>query len=234
MRGVFDDEQLEPVQPRRDTEFTLGSGTLLLIFFGLVLLCGLCFGLGFAFCHRSPTPAASILQPQSASQGTQPISGSLSKPAASEQSITTPSAPVAGAAQPGAEAPETTPAAVAGTVTQSSAPLAASIAPLGQTQVHPAFAAASSTPSVQPSSQPVQPALAPVVPLMVEIAAVADVEDAEVLVSALRKHGYAVTARREPADNLIHVRIGPFSTREDALRWRQKLLNDGYNAIVQP
>jgi cell division septation protein DedD len=69
---------------------------------------------------------------------------------------------------------------------------------------------------------------------MVQIAAVTDVEDADVLVGALRKHGYAVTARREPADNLIHVRIGPFSTREDALRWRQKLLNDGYNAIVQP
>ena len=69
---------------------------------------------------------------------------------------------------------------------------------------------------------------------MVQIAAVADVADGEVLVSALRKHGYAVTARREPSDNLIHVRIGPFATREDALRWRQKLLNDGYNAIVQP
>jgi len=33
---------------------------------------------------------------------------------------------------------------------------------------------------------------------------------------------------------LIHVRIGPFKTRDEADAWRQKLLNDGYNAIVQP
>lgn len=230
MRGVFDDQQFEPAQPRRDTEFTLGSGTLLLIFFGLVLLCGLCFGLGFAFGHRSPTPASSILQPQSAAQNSQPFPASLTKPAASEQSISPPCTPAQGSSIAGTAAP----AAVTPIVTQSSAPLTAPAAAPGQPQVHPAFAPASNAPSVQPSSQAAQPALAPAVPLMVQIAAVADVDDAEVLVSALRKHGYAVTARREPADNLIHVRIGPFATREDAIRWRQKLLNDGYNAIVQP
>ena len=69
---------------------------------------------------------------------------------------------------------------------------------------------------------------------MVQIAAVSRLEDADTLVSALRKRGYTVTARREPADNLIHVRIGPFTTREDAVRWHQKLLNDGYNAVIQP
>ena len=54
------------------------------------------------------------------------------------------------------------------------------------------------------------------------------------LVSALRKRGYAVTVRRDPADNQFHVRIGPFTSRNDANATRQKLLNDGYNAIVQP
>ena len=56
MRGVFDDRQLEPAPARRDTELTLGSGTLLAIFFGLVLLCGLCFGLGYAVGHRGTQP----------------------------------------------------------------------------------------------------------------------------------------------------------------------------------
>jgi cell division septation protein DedD len=69
---------------------------------------------------------------------------------------------------------------------------------------------------------------------MVQIAAVSHEEDANVLVDALRKHGYAVSARREPADNLIHVRIGPFNDRNEANRWRLKLLNDGYNALIQP
>jgi cell division septation protein DedD len=80
----------------------------------------------------------------------------------------------------------------------------------------------------------VQPALAPPVALMVQIAAVIHAEDAEVLVSALRKRGYAVTAQRKPEDGLIHVSIGPFSSRDEANRWKSKLLNDGYNAMVQP
>jgi len=35
-------------------------------------------------------------------------------------------------------------------------------------------------------------------------------------------------------DNQFHVRVGPFSNRNDANAVRQKLLRDGYNAIVQP
>jgi cell division septation protein DedD len=70
-------------------------------------------------------------------------------------------------------------------------------------------------------------------PIMVQIAAVSHAEDAEVLVAALRRRGYPVTVRRELADNLIHVEIGPFVTRNDAEIMRQKLLSDGYNAIVQ-
>ena len=72
------------------------------------------------------------------------------------------------------------------------------------------------------------------VPSMVQIAAVSHQEDADVLVSALRKRGYAVNVRRQPADTLLHVQIGPFPNRNDAEVMRQKLLNDGYNAIVQP
>jgi DedD protein len=70
--------------------------------------------------------------------------------------------------------------------------------------------------------------------LMVQIAAVLHMEDANVLANALRRRGYVVTVRREPADGMIHVRLGPFSSREEANRWRDKLLGDGYNAIVQP
>jgi cell division septation protein DedD len=68
---------------------------------------------------------------------------------------------------------------------------------------------------------------------MVQIAQVSQAEDAEVLVNALRKRGYTVAARRELSDNLIHVQTGPFVNRNDANAMRQKLLNDGYNAIVQ-
>ena len=47
MRGVFDDKFEEP-EPQRDPELTLGAGMLLLLFFALVLVCGLCFAAGYA------------------------------------------------------------------------------------------------------------------------------------------------------------------------------------------
>jgi len=78
------------------------------------------------------------------------------------------------------------------------------------------------------------PATAQASALMVQIAAVTNPEDADVLVNALRRRGYLVYARREAFDGLIHVRVGPFANRDEANRWRLKLLNDGYNAIVQP
>lgn len=54
------------------------------------------------------------------------------------------------------------------------------------------------------------------------------------LVGALANRGYAVSGRRQPGDNLIHVCIGPFNDREEANRWRIRLLNDGYNAMILP
>jgi DedD protein len=68
---------------------------------------------------------------------------------------------------------------------------------------------------------------------MVQIAAVSRTEDADVLVNALKKRGYTVSARHEIGDNLIHVQTGPFVNRNDANAMRQKLLNDGYNAIIE-
>ena len=69
---------------------------------------------------------------------------------------------------------------------------------------------------------------------MVQIAAVSHPEDADVLVGALRRRGYAVAVRRDPTDNLMHVQVGPFSSHDEASAMRQRLLNDGYNAVIQP
>jgi len=104
-------------------------------------------------------------------------------------------------------------------------------------QIHPALAPHSYAPPA-PLPGGVAPAIVQALPsggaLMVQIAAVANPEDAVVLGTALRKRGYAVTAQRDAADGLIHVRIGPFTSRDEANGWRLKLQNDGYNAIVQP
>lgn len=68
---------------------------------------------------------------------------------------------------------------------------------------------------------------------MVQIAAVSHQEDATLLVGALKSKGYAVSARTEPQDKLFHIQVGPFATKKDADTMRQRLLADGYNAIVK-
>jgi cell division septation protein DedD len=68
---------------------------------------------------------------------------------------------------------------------------------------------------------------------MVQIAAVARPEDANVLVSALRKRGYGAIVRNDPQDKLLHVQVGPFSDRMQATAIKEKLRSDGYNAIIK-
>jgi cell division septation protein DedD len=69
--------------------------------------------------------------------------------------------------------------------------------------------------------------------VLVQVAAVSHQEDADTLFAALKKRGYAVTVRHEPQDKLLHIQIGPFATKKDAEAMRQRLLSDGYNAIVK-
>jgi cell division septation protein DedD len=69
---------------------------------------------------------------------------------------------------------------------------------------------------------------------MVQVAAVFRQEDADVLLSALRQRGYNVVVRNEPHDKLLHVQVGPFTTRAQADVMKQKLASDGYNAIIKP
>jgi DedD protein len=241
MRGVFDDEEIHSSRQHADTELTLGSGTLLAIFFGLVLLCGLCFGMGYALGHRGSGPTAITAPRPAPDQEPLQASSGIPKPSAIAQ---TPVAPLAAAdgtnpaGSGGAPVEETGSEASPGEQVAQNAPTApaANTAATagGAPQVHPALMTnGAAQPGAYAPAQAVHPAIAQP-PVMVQIAAVSNPEDAEVLVNALRKRNYPVTAHRDPADNFIHVRIGPFATRAIAEQWKNKLLNDGYNAVVQP
>jgi hypothetical protein len=108
MRGVFDDDEIEEAKPRRDTELTLGLGSLLLIFLGLALVCGLCFGLGYILGrrHGAAPDAATVAPPAANAQSAAAQNGSLSKPSATAQTVMAPparnAAPQSDAVQPGA------------------------------------------------------------------------------------------------------------------------------------
>ena len=94
---------------------------------------------------------------------------------------------------------------------------------------------AATTPAPVPYAAPVAPTSAAPPPgtFVVQIAAVRLPQDASVLANALEKRGYRVTVRNEPQDTLLHVQVGPFSTRADAYNMRSRLLADGYNAVVK-
>lgn len=249
MRRFFDEDARESSRPRgdSDTELTLGSGMLLSVFFGLVLLCGLCFGLGYAVgSHGSKGPVFQSQPPAAGPSPQSPASAQQGKPSAAAQPPVAPDQPpsagqpMAAAGQPAAQnqapgpAPGTTVAVGLGaqpatqqTVTPSNS---------GWHPVPPATPAGTAgTESAQPVAEnQVRPALPAQGTLMVQIAALSSQQDADVLIGALRRQGYAVSALRYPADRLIHVCIGPFGNRADANSMKLKLQSDGYNAVVVP
>jgi len=230
MHGDFDDNELEPVRRRPDTEVTLGPILLLGLFFGLVLLCGLCFGLGYSMGSRSARLAFGAAL-QTGDQAPSQAYSSPAKPSAVSQTVSQPQPPTPDLTASGA-ASGTNPPADSQATGSNSARDANTLPPV----VKPALPASPTTTTPAPVSAQPAPALAvtSATAIMVQIATVSHQEDADVLVAALHKRGYVVTARRDPYDNQFHVRIGPFSNRNDANATRQKLLRDGYNAIVQP
>lgn len=205
----FSKEELAPAG--NDTELTLGAGAFLGIGCALLVLCAICFGLGYVVGHRS-SPDQSATAGLPAADTKAAVTGSGTKPGAGSaaQAPVQPQTQAVTDAQSDGTGITTAPAT--GGAVQGNAP---------DGQVRPALAT-----QTQPGRSQVQG-------WMVQIAAVSHQEDAQVLVDALRKHGYEATARRDLGDNLIHVQAGPFVNRNDANAIRQKLLSDGYNAIVQ-
>src|SRR5271168_2582487 len=93
MKTVFEEEEeLAQPDPQPDRELTISSTTLLAIFFGLVLICGLFFGLGYTLGRRAPSADAS-LSTSSAIPGSNSQSlNSQPKPSAAAQADAAPAA----------------------------------------------------------------------------------------------------------------------------------------------
>ncbi len=249
MRGYFDEKEPEPEEaeleePERHSELILGWRALVGIVICLVLICGLCFGIGYTLGKRRSAPAVAAAAPHASeipAPDQEPLqaTGTVPKPSADAQAPVPPPASPDNGAQPsapdGSAGANPAPAQPTPAPDKHSSPPARAPAAPAKTRARPAPPSPANTPHVAQTTAPPnehadQPAQSEP---MVQIAAVSNQGDANVLMGALRNRGYTVTSRREPADGLIHVRIGPFSSREEANRWRNKLLSDGYNAEVQ-
>ena len=101
--------------------------------------------------------------------------------------------------------------------------------------VPPTRAVPPSSANRNPSTQPVSAVRtgASHAPPIVEVMTLSHDADADAMVDALKRRGYDVAVNRDPSDSLLHLDVGPFSSIQDAETMRQRLLQDGYNAVVK-
>jgi DedD protein len=205
----------------QDREISLGTTTILGIFFALALICAVFFGFGYSLGRRSSLPVAAPTEATTGSESntSKPSSGSTASQISAKQS--------AGAPQ------------------SEAVPLDSSPAASEEQQVTPALV--KTTASTPRSELPLDPPAKPparTVPVtsatpssgssVVQVAAMSHQEDADVVAADLKRRGYTVAIRREPQDKLFHVQIGSFGSKKEADSMRQRLQADGYNnAIVK-
>jgi DedD protein len=189
----------------QDTEITLGTGKMLALFFGLVALCAIFFGMGFSLGRTSVRIASPDLP------ATTTVTTSGARPSAVKATSANPPADMTfyktvaskdGSSQP---APK-----------EASTPTPDTTAPA---------AAAENAPD--PAAPP------PANSYFVQVAAVSKAEDAAALVDALKKKQYPAFSTNAPTDKLIHVQVGPYPDIKDAELMRGKLVSDGYNPILK-
>lgn len=216
------DYQRSSAESDDDHDLTLSTPTILGLFFGLVIVCGCFFGLGYAMGHRTAPATPQIFgNSTAAATGAQkPTAGSAAVPETMPANIpAVASTDASAAATQTATVPLNAPAAGA-----RPAPAASSTAPA-------ASVSAPVRPTASPAAGPA-PAAAPG-NYVVQVAAVSSQDVANILLSTLQKKGYAVAVRHEPQDQLLHIQIGPFPDRKDADAMRQRVISDGFNAIVK-
>lgn len=208
----------------RDREISLGTSFIIGIFFALVLICAIFFAFGYSLGRRSALPASGV--PDSAV-----ATGTSSKPASG--TLAAQSVPASSSRQASDNADSSADSDSAAKDEQVST----TENPVRATTKAPSAVVLPTKPATGPSpvSKPVAaPAATPGVSLpIVQVAAISRQGDADMLLSALKRKGYNAAVHQVPQDKLFHIQIGPFATKKDAEAMRQRLISDGYNAIVK-
>ncbi len=189
-----------------DREITLGTGKMLALFFGLVALCAVFFGMGFSLGKnyaRSAT-TADLLATTTSAGGVRP------------------SAVKSTGGSPSSDLPSYKAVLQKDADSRRAASNTAGNAP-----------GAGATPSDSQANPPDPNAPPPLNGYYVQVAAVSKREDAEALVEALKKKQYAAFAANTSTDKLFHVQVGPFADIKEAEGTRAKLVGDGYNPILK-
>ena len=193
---------------QQDTEITIGTGRMLALFFGLVVICAVFFAIGFSLGKKAATAGSANVAATSTE-----TPAAVVRPSAAKN---TQPAPAAGDLTFYKTVGEKT--ADTGLTPQDSQP-PASAAPSGE----PPKPETGATPPITANGS-----------YFVQVAAVSRQEDADALVEALKKKQYpAFTANNSAADKFYHVQVGPYVDIKEAEAMRARLIGDGYNPIVK-
>jgi cell division septation protein DedD len=194
-----------------DTEITLGTGKLLVLFFGLVAVCALFFALGYSLGRRSDVPALAARTTVQAAPASRPTAVKSGQGTSAQPPMT-----FYKAVEQKDASPQLTPASAEAGSNAATASDAA--------KAQPEQTAGGTDPVAAPVSTG----------YYVQVAAVTKSDDAEALVEALKKKQYpAFVATNSALDKLSRVQVGPFADSKAAEAMRARLINDGYNPIVK-
>jgi DedD protein len=198
----------------QDTEITLSTGKLLGIFFALAIVCGVFFTMGYLLGKSTSAGGRTeiVASVPSGSTASKPNAGNKTPETTTQ--VCPPGSPNCGASASG---PSDT----------SSAGKAADQQTASQSSGNKSADQSASQPAGTDVKNGANSSF------MVQVAAVSKQEDAEILVTALRKKQYPVFIANSAGDPLFHVQVGPFSEKKDAEAMRTRLSGDGYNAIVK-
>jgi DedD protein len=211
-----------------DTEITLGTGKLLVLFFVLVAICAGSFSLGYKLGSKSEPAVSAAVSLTTTPGAMKPASSAISAPVNAskpvEQKTATPDPGAAAAdAKPVAPGDSSSPAN-AGTAGNSGANASAP---------NSSAANSSGTP-ISASNAPDPSTTLPASSYFVQVAAVSKQDDADALVDALKKKQYpAFVAANATSDRLFRIQVGPFPDIQEAEAMRTRLIGDGYNPIVK-
>lgn len=197
-----------------DTEFTLGVGKLVGLFFGLVILCGISLGVGYSLGRNSAKQAAAV----SATPVT-PSPSAENKPGAAQ--VASPRTPDC---TTGDNCPNQT----------ASAPNSSDLTfyhAVQQKDEHPQLTPPEPAPSPA-AARPAETRSTLGTGYLVQIAAVRNQDDARLLSSTLQKQQYPAIIT-QPGDKLFHVQVGPYADIREAEAIRSRLVAAGYNAFLK-
>lgn len=200
--------------PSAGRELTLNTGSILGIFLGAVLLCGLCFGFGYRLgSHNQPrteiAPVSTTADPSENFTSFKPAAGS-----AESESTPAPAPKLTAAERRKERVLENS---------EKAAEKSAEIQPVAAVKDAPGDTSGGSSSAATAASGA----------YFVQVAAVSHGEDAQLLLHALKAKGYPVSIHSVPQDKFFHVQVGPFENKKDAEAAKQRLLADGYQPIIK-